>query len=242
MISTRVVSLVLLGTAAAGNMRAQAASDSLGWHFTGALGYVQTSGNTRLSTVNISDKLMYRPGTRWLFTQTAAWVYGKTAGVESANQLVMSFRSDYNMHPRLSLYGLIGFERNPYAGIRRRTQESVGLSWWAVKSARTELQLDAGGGFEQERDGDTTSFAIARVAPRFRYTFKPNAYFEEQVEWLLNLEETGDLRTLSQTSLVAPLTRNIGIRLGYLMRYDAVPSPGFRKLDTTFTTGIQIAL
>ena len=44
------------------------------------------------------------------------------------------------------------------------------------------------------------------------------------------------------TALVAPLTRNIAIRLGYLMRYDAVPSPGFRKLDTTFTTGIQVTL
>lgn len=225
-----------------GICRAQSASDSVGWHFTGALGYVQTSGNTRLSTVNVSDKLLYRPGSRWLFTQTAAWVYGKTSGVESANQLVLSVRSDYNMHPRLSLYALVGYERNRFAGISRRTQESVGLSWWAVKSARTELQLDVGGGFEQERNGDTTGFSIARIAPRYRYTFKPNAYFEEQIEMLANLEATGDLRTMSSTSLVAPLTRNIGIRLGYLMRYDAVPSPGFRKLDTTFTTGIQVTL
>jgi len=234
--------LVAVMMPSAALVQAQAPEDSIGWHFTGALGYVQTSGNTRLSTVNLSDKLSYRPGSRWLFTQTAGWVYGKTAGVESANQIVASVRSDYGMNPRLSLYALVGYERNPFAGVDRRFQESAGLSWWALKEARHQLQLDLGAGFQQERDGDTTSFAIARFAPRYRLTFRPGAYLEEQLEMLANLEETGDLRTTSSTTLVAPLTRNIAVRLGYLLKYDAVPAPGFRKLDTTFTTGIQVTL
>ena len=60
-----------------------------------------------------------------------------------------------------------------------------------------------------------------------------------------DLQHTGRLRTTSTTTLVAPLTTKIGIRLSYLMRYDAEPAPAvppLKKLDTTFTTGIQITL
>lgn len=230
--------------ACARTVLAQSPSDSLGWHFTGALGYVQTSGNTKLSTVNVGDKLIFRPSGFWTFTQTASWVYGKTNSVESANQLVVGARGDYNISPRLSVYGLAGFERNRYAGIGRRTEESAGLSYWAVKSPRSELQIDLGAGMQQERDtaGLRNSFAIARLAPRFKYNLNARAYFEEQLEFLANLEDTGDLRTVSNTSLVAPLTTAIALRFGYLLRYDAVPPAGSRKLDTTFTTGIQVAL
>lgn len=226
------------------NCLAQAPADSLGWRFTGALGYVQTSGNTRLSTVNLTDKLILRPSQWWTFTQTAGWIWGKTNGVESANQLVLSARADYHITPRLSAFALTGFERNRYAGIGRRLEESAGLSWFALKQSRAELQIDLGAGFQQDRDtaGLTNRFSIARLAPRFRYQLGERAYFEEQLEFVENLEDTGDLRTISNTSLVAPLTRAIALRFGYLVRYDAVPPAGSRKVDTTFTSGIQISL
>ena len=232
---------LLLGATA----RAEAQSaDTLGWRFTGALGYVQTSGNTKLSTVNLGDKIIYRPSGFWTFTQTSAWVYGKTEGVETANQLVASVRGDYNISPRLSIYGLVGFERNRYAGIGRRLEESAGLSFWAVRSPRRELQIDLGAGAQQERDlaGVQNGFLIARLAPRYKHQLNARAYFEEQLEFLANLEETKDLRTVSNTSLVAPLSNAIALRLGYLLRYDALPPAGSRKLDTTFTTGIQVTL
>jgi len=240
----RLAALAALAFGMTENCLAQTPADSLGWRFTGALGYVQTSGNTKLSTVNLTDQLTFRPSQWWTFTQTASWIWGKTNGVESANQLVATTRADYNITPRLSAYALAGFERNRYAGIGRRLQESAGLSWWALKQARTELQIDLGAGAQQERDtaGVKNGFAIARLAPRFKLQLGERSFFEEQLEFLANLEDTGDLRTVSTTSLVAPLTAAIALRFGYLVRYDAVPPVGSRKLDTTFTTGIQVTL
>lgn len=238
-----LVGALLLGASTVATRRAEAQSmhDSLGWHFTGNLGYVQTSGNTKLSTINLSDKLTFRPNARWLFTQTAAYIYGYSDSTETANQVLATLRGDYYLNPRLSIYGLAGFERNPFAGIDRRTEQSVGLSWFAVKATRDELQLDAGVGLNQQTSGGVkSSFGVARLAPRFRHNFSDKTYFEESVELLENLDDTGDLRGSSLTQLVAPVTAGIAIRLSWLMRYDAEPVPGFEKLDTIFTSGLQI--
>lgn len=239
----------ILGVAAATPAGAQAAADSLGWHFVGNLGFVQASGNTRLTTVNVGDKLTYRPGAHWLLTQTAAMIYGKTSGVESANQVQAGVRADYGISARLSAFGVVAYERNPFAGISRRLEELVGLSAKLVSSPKHELRLDAGVGNNQQLTGGVTnSFFVARLSPTYRYNLSSKAYVEEIVELLENLQATGDLRTTSQTSLVAPLTGSISIRLSYLMRYDAepalqaAPNAYFKKLDTVFTTGIQLTL
>jgi len=232
-----------LVSATAGVARAQTPADSLGWHFLGALGYVQTSGNTQLSSVNLLDRLTFRPDTRWTFAQTAAWVYGYNDSAETANQLLAGVRADYGVGEHLGLYGLVGYERNPFAGIQRRFDEGVGLAWKALNGPKHVLSLDVGiGNNQQVTGGISTNFFVARLAPTYRLNITDKAYFQESLEFLENLDDTGDLRTSSNTSLVAPLTGAVSLRFGYLMRYDAVPVPGFKKLDTTFTSGIQLAL
>lgn len=247
--TARGVRIALTTTAfalTASSLAAQTPTDSVGWHFVGNLGYVQTSGNTRLSTVNIGDKLTYRPSASWLFTQTGAVVYGKSAGVPSANQLNAGARADYFINPRLSAFGNFDYEANPFAGLAHRMQELGGLAWKALATPKATLSVDLGAGVTQERTaGVDASFAIARFASAYRHTVGTQGYVEEAIELVENLKTTGDLRSSSTTTLVAPLTASIGIRLTFLMRYDAIPAPAtpaLKKLDTTFTTGIQITL
>jgi putative salt-induced outer membrane protein YdiY len=242
--SSRILSLTLCAAALAAPLSAQTPADSLGWHFVGNLGYVQTSGNTKLSTVNLGDKAVYRASASWTFTQTAGLVYGKSAGVQSANQLLAGLRADYWITPRLSAFGSADYEANPFAGISHRMQELGGLSWKAIATPRRTLSIDLGAGVTQERTGGVDqSYGIARLAPTFRQLLGAHAYIEEGLELTEDLKHTGRLRTVSNTSLVAPLTSAIGIRVSYLMRYDAEPAvAGLKKLDTTFTTGIQVSL
>jgi len=230
-------------------LRAQISADSLGWRFLGSAGYVQTSGNSQLSTVNLSDRLIFRPSTRWQFGQSATWTYGKTGGVESANQLLGRLRADYYLTTSLSAYGLAGYERNRYAGIASRWEEAAGLSWQAVRSARNQVDLEAGVSYNSQKSTASTldNFVASRFAGRYRYSFTPATYLEESAELLSNLQQTGDQRLISLTSLVAPISSNIGIRVSYLMRYDSQPAetatPGvfFKKLDTTLSTGLQFS-
>ena len=235
-----VAAALILAAGLTSGAAAQSVHDSLGWHLTGNLGYVMTSGNTDLKTINLSDKLTFRPNRGWLFTQQAAYIYGYNDSVETANQVLASLRSDYYLRPNLSIYALLGYERNQFAGLDRRYEESVGLSWLAVKQPRHELQIDLGVGANQQTTGAISDeFMSARLAPRYRFNISDKAYLEESIELVENLDDTGDLRTMSLTQLVAPLMAGIAIRLSYLLRHDAEPVPGFEKLDTIFTSGLQ---
>jgi putative salt-induced outer membrane protein len=244
--NTRSISGAALLLLAPMALVAQTSADSLGWKLVANLGYVQTSGNTRLSTVNLGDEATFRASRRWTLGEKTSWVYGKSAGIESANQLLAGLRADYWINPRLSAFGTTDYEANPHAGIEYRLQELAGLGWKAIARPRQTLSIDLGAGVTQERTGfANASYAIARFAPVFRQVLRPHAYFEEGVEMTDDLQHTAKLRTTSTTTLVAPLTSKIGIRLSYLMRYDASPAPAtpaLKKLDTTFTSGIQITL
>jgi putative salt-induced outer membrane protein YdiY len=233
---------------AAGAAKAQT-PDSLGWAWVANLGFVQASGNTSLTTINAGEKLTFRPDLRWTFTTTGALVYGKTSGVESANQVQLGLRADYQISSRISAFGLVNFDRNPFAGITRRFEELVGLGAKLVAKPKHLLTVDAGVGNNQQLTGGlTSSFFVARVAPTYRYNITSKAYLEEAVELLENLKATGDLRSSSLTSLVAPLSSKVSLRFSYLMRYDAepalqtAPNTFYQKLDSVFTTGIQLTL
>ena len=243
--------LALTAAAFAVPARAQTPRDSLGWHYVLSLGYVQTSGNTQLSTVNVTDKLTWRPDLRWILTRTGSWVYARTSGVESANQIELGFRADYVVGPRLTAFGLAGYEQDNFAGGAHRFEELVGISWTVAQTPRQVLKVDIGAGNTQQLTGGVSaSYFIARIAPQYRYNLSGKAYLEEAVELLENLQTTGDLRVTSTTALVAPLSSRIAVRLGYLVHYVAQPpinaavTPNvlFKKLDTTFTSGIQLSL
>ncbi len=250
-ISRTALALLAAVTAASVTLHAQAPTDTLGWHFLGSLGYVQTSGNTQLSTVNVSDKLTAHPSRQWTFSQTAATIYGRSSGTTTANQLTLGLRADYNINPRLSAFGTGTYEANPFAGLEHRMVELAGLSWKALDQAKDVITVDLGAGETQERKGQVdANFAVAHFAPTWRHNFSAKTYFEEALTEEEDLKNTGELRTTSQSTLAAPITRSIGIALGLLLKYDAAPSavPGapagtfYKKLDTTFTSGIQITL
>ena len=92
--NTQVVAVAILLALSAGGAQAQT-PDSLGWAWVANLGFVQASGNTSLTTINAGDKLTFRPDLRWTFTKTGALVYGKTSGIESANQVQLGLRLSF---------------------------------------------------------------------------------------------------------------------------------------------------
>lgn len=62
-------------------------------HVTADLGYVNTTGNTSLTSFNLGDMLTVSAGTV-LITQTASVIYGRTSDVETANNQTFRLRGD----------------------------------------------------------------------------------------------------------------------------------------------------
>jgi putative salt-induced outer membrane protein len=211
--------------------------------FTGDIGYVNTAGNTDISTLNIGEKLDYNL-THVTFKHFFSLVYGETDGNTTTSLWRTGVRADYALSSRLALFTSLGFDRNRFAGIQRRFEEGVGLGFKAIAEEKNKLEFEAGIAVTQQRSTTDVddNFTSARAAGTFQHNFTPTAFFQQMVEVLPNLELSEDLRVNSETSLVAPLSKRFAVKLSYVIRYDKLPEPTFKKTDRLFTSGLQISL
>ncbi len=231
---------VLVAAVVAAPLTAQEAPEVV-TKFTADFGYVTTSGNTQVTTMSAGEKLTQSRG-RWAFEQTFNLVYGEQEGVVNTNFLKASLRADYTIDKFFALFITGAFDRNTFAGIERRFEEQMGLQWRAIAAPRDTVRFEGGAAITQQIavGGAQQNFPSARAAGSWRHNFTAAAYYQQNVEFLPNLRDTDDWRVNTESSLVAPISARIGMKLSYVVRYDNVPEPTFRTTDRLFTTGIQL--
>ena len=220
---------------------AQDAAPTVVTKATADLGFVQTSGNTQVTTLNFGEKLTQQRR-RLTLQQGFAIVYGKQRDSVITNYIAANVRGDYQLDKILAAFAGVSFDRNSFAGIERRLEQQLGLQARLFAGAMDTVRIEGGGSLTQQlgTDGITSTFPAARGAAAWRHGFTPTAYFQQNVEFIPNLKDTEDWRFNSESSVVAPISSNIGLKISYVVRFDNLPQPGFSELDKLFTTGIQI--
>ena len=205
------------------------------------LGFVSTSGNTSVRTLNVAEQLVVNPAP-WKFTQTFAIVDGYTAGVETANTLTAGLRADYAVSGRLRAYGLVDYTRNRFAGIARRFEEAAGLAYGALTGPATVLDFEAGAGRNEQTgvSGPSQSYWTGRLAGHLKLNFTSHAYFEQKVEDIADLQNTKNMLINTESALVAPVSGTVGLKLGYVVHFANEPQPGFKQTDTILSAGLQL--
>jgi putative salt-induced outer membrane protein YdiY len=226
------------------SLHAQAAADTVHkLSGSGDFGFVNTSGNTEVTTLNAGEQLSYAPTKHFHATQSVAVVYGKTDGEESANLWQATARGDQDLGNAWGAYALVDFDRNTFASIDRRFQEGLGVLYHPVRTATDTLATELGLGLVEQRSTSDSSSTqpIARAAGRYRHSFAAKAYGEEQIEILPDLQHGKEFRVNSSTDLVAPLFKTLALKASYVINFDNDPEPGRRKSDRFLTTGVQLS-
>ncbi len=208
---------------------------------TSDFGYVATSGNTEVTTMSIGEKLTRSRG-RLTLEQNFSLVYGEQQGTVITNNLRTGLRADYRIIGKFALFAGGAYDRNVFAGIERRFAEQLGVQVRAVGNATDTLRLEGGASITQQTavGGAQANFVSARAAAAWRHSFTEASYFQQNVEFAPNLKDTDDYFLNTESSLVAPISARIGIKLSYVIRYDNLPEPGFSTTDRLFTTGVQL--
>ena len=206
------------------------------------LGFVDASGNSNVTSFNLGEKLSWQLE-RLTLGQTAKALYGEAEGKPTAEAYDAGLRADYALGKTISVFALGTFQRNPFAGIAERWGVGPGIAVGLVRSARDTLSVE--GALTAQRERSTAnvrqSFAATRTAASFKHLFATATAFTQTLEWLANLDTMDDQRVTSETALTAPLSKQIALRVSYLIRFDNLPEPGFVKTDRLLTTGAQIS-
>jgi putative salt-induced outer membrane protein YdiY len=205
------------------------------------LGFVNTAGNTDITSLNAGEQIEYTAA-RFTLTQTFAVVYARLEGTTNASQWKAGARGDYQVAGPVGVFVLGAFERNTFAGIARRFEEAVGLSAVILARAGNSLKAEAGVSLNQQTPvgAATVSFAAGRAAAMYRRDLTETAFFTVNGEFLPSFEVTDDYRINGEASLVAPISTRIATKLTYTVRFDNLPEPGFERTDRIFTAGLQI--
>jgi putative salt-induced outer membrane protein len=227
----------------AGPLAAQEAPPPRPLEFTGDIGFVNTAGNTDVTTLNVGEKITNNRG-KLTLKQFFALVYARTDGQTTNSLWRTGVRGDYALSPTIAVFGSGTFDRNRFAGISRRFEEGVGIAVKLLNREQDKLAVEAGLAMTQQRStlDVEDNFTSARTAALFQHNFNPTAYFLQTVEVLPNLEVSDDLRINTETALVAPLSRRLAIKVSYVVRYDNLPEPTFKKTDRLLTSGLQVTL
>lgn len=213
--------------------------------FQGDLGYVSTAGNTSVETLNFGNRITGTFGSV-VFTQTFNGVSGKSKGAVVTSLWRGSFRADVKLENTFTAYSLTTYERNRFAGLASRVGNIIGLSAQVMRGPRNRLSIEGGVSLTAQRGiaprGRDLDFLGGRAATTFSHAFGPKASLTQSVELLPNFREGEDLRINTESAVVAPLTRQVGVKLSYVIRYDGLPENGFGTTDRLFTSGLQVTL
>jgi len=254
----RTTIAIIASMAAFASVDAARAQDEKTTSLTADFGFVSTAGNTSVSTFNLGDKFVAQKADKSLiFTQVLGIVYGRADGVKNAENYRAQARVDVELTPKLYLFGLTGWDRNVFGGIDRRFEETIGLALRALRLPNDELTLEAGLSLFQQRNTTADesgefddNFKAGRAGALYKHTFTKTTFLTQSIEFTPNFDNSEDWRLDSETALVAPISTHVGLKVGYVVRFDNLPglapdpsTPGERlkKTDRFLTAGLTIS-
>ena len=211
----------------------------------GELGYVSTAGNSSVQTLSFGDRLSVKSSDLTI-SQSFNVVYGRNREQVVTSLWRAALRADVALRPTLGLYGVLTYERNVFAGLERRLSNTVGVASQLLKTDRDKATVEGGFSLTSQRgvagSGRDFDFLGGRAAGFFSHLLNNKASLSQLVEVLPNFKHAADLRINTESILSAPITKQISVRLSYVVRYDGLPEPGFLTTDRLFVSGMQVSL
>jgi len=220
------------------------------YEFNGTLGFSQTRGNAEALATNLSSKFRYAIA-GWSMQQDLAFFYGKANGKINTNFWNGGLRGDRVVAERMSVFLAARYDRNQLQGITNRFQQGFGLNLLAMDDKRNRLNVSLGGSlFQQELTAGSTvrlprAFPAARAAFDYRRRFTDLAYVQQNAEYLPAVGDTASSYFVNtETAVVAPLSKSVGLKVGYVIRYNSDPPVRnrvqLRTTDTFFSSGLTL--
>jgi len=231
--------LCIFGTAALAAQQADTTKKT--FKFTGNVGLVNAAGNSSVTTFNTDERIDWTAD-GWGITESFSVIYGKNDSATTASTWSGLLRGDRALGSRLSAYVLGKYDRNTFAGFDRRFEEGLGLAVQVLSTRSDSINAETGLSYTEQHNTDSTAndFPAARVAGNYTHTFSKTAYFKQGVEVLPDLKVAKNLRFNTETALVASLSANIALKVSYVVHFDNLPEPGFKKSDRLLTSGVQV--
>ncbi len=249
-------SFVLLAlTAAIPSAFAQPKTDGL-WRGTGGAALSVTSGNSDTQALNLgvdmssataNDKITLGGGINYGKSKDAA---GKSA--TTANKWNGAGQYDYNLNPKLFVFGKLGLEGDELTDLNLRTTAAAGLGYKLIESKNLNFTVFGGLGYSTDQY-DKTKTIGSKTAKSFNrsslmlgeessHVLSPTTSFKQRLEAYPGL--SGDKAQILKftAGLSVAMSSTLSLNVGLTDNYNSKPPAGVKKNDMGLITGINVKL
>ena len=180
------------------------------WSGAGALGFSRTTGNSEDMTLSGTADLT-KDGLYFRHKFHGAVERQTSGGVLNHDRYLAGYELDYKFSSSIYAYGSVAWEKDNFAGIRRRLSESGGVGYIVLDTDAVKLDVSAGPAFQQSRY--VTSLAenstTLRAGVDFSWKVFEHLTLSERAEMFVNSE------IKSTTALTIPIQDKLSAQLAF---------------------------
>ena len=215
------------------------------WSDQAELSYVETGGNTDVTTLSGKNHLKYKFTDRLEGGWEIGALYGETDGEATAERYFTELRLDYAFTERFYAYGIGGWLRDTYAGFDSRYYVGPGIGYKVLNGPKHFLAGEAGVNYAREEYADETNrdFAEGRVFGKYEFAFTEKNKFSQSVEFLNDLDNSDNYKVNSVTALTSALNSYLSLKASYEVKYQNQPVPStLDKTDTVLGIALVVSI
>lgn len=218
------------------------AEEAKPWKDAAELSYVQTSGNSRTSTLSGKNLFNYD----WERSALELVVGGlgtRSRDTVTAEQYSASEKVSFKFTGKNYAFQKTSWDKNRFSNINDRWDLSLGVGRHILDTAGNNLFAEAGGGyvFEDRLSGsENLSFGSYRAYAKYIRTLSPTANVSQDLEYLGSLKDSASYRMNAETALVTTINSHFSLKASHSWKFANSPGAGFRKTDTMNAVAIIV--
>jgi len=172
-----------------------------------------------------------REGIDWRHKLHAQAEFQRTDGVRTQERLNGSWQPNFKFSKRGYTYGLVQYERDPFAGYENRYTAAVGVGYGLIAGPTIKLDVEGGPGFRHTNSitGSDSDRIVGRGSVNFSWKVTPTLQLVQTGAIYI---EHGDNNATVQTALDTKLIGDLKARLSYSIQYEKDPPVGTKALNT----------
>ncbi|NNF83747.1 MAG: DUF481 domain-containing protein [Deltaproteobacteria bacterium] len=221
------VIIVILGTFPVAH------AEEMKWQDEAELLYVDTSGNTDVTTFSAKNTLTVPFSGKTKGTWRLGALYGESDGTKNAESYFTEIRVDHSYTERFYSFGYGGWLQDKFSGVDARYSLGAGGGYKFFTGPKHFLLGEAGLTYTKEDYTDNTDndFLGGRLFGKYEYYFNEKNKFTQSLEWLLDFSEFKNWNLNSETAILSALNSWLSLKASYLIKYDNDPIADVKKTD-----------
>lgn len=239
MTATRII-LVMLGLFLLVSVSHAKEKGERRWEDEAELSYVDTSGNSEVTTLSAKNKFNYqfsdKISARWKFQA----LNSQSDGERDAESYAMELRGHYAPTERYYNYLSANWLKDRFADIDYRYTFGAGSGYKFLTGPKHFFLSEAGLTYTLEKlinDSDT-EYLGGRLYAEYEYQISADTKFSQNLEAFLDFEEMQNYMLNSETALITAINSVFSFKTSYVIKYDNVPAENSEDTDTILAASL----